>query len=249
MFHTCAYSASVTNGLTNTTLNALADGVFKIGSQNGFVMQENIALVSAIVAPNNTTGARLNSPKFAQFGPIQIVPLQAAAKTASGILVAVWPYRPPTFRNQEEVYCTIDTGGATAAQEFVVCSFSTGADPIPPGEELTIKFTSTTTATAAAWTLLTITLTQTLPEGRYAMLGSELQSTTGIAHRWTFWGQFYRAGFPSTVAFTDPQYPGIRDYRQGLAGQFSNVTLPNLEALCSAADASFTGFMRVIKVA
>ncbi len=249
MWHTAAYSQSIANGGTNTAVNAVADNVFKIGSQNGFVLQEDMMLLSAWSAPHNGTYFRLSSPKFSQFGYIQVLPTGPGASMTNGILVSTWPYRPPTFRNQEEVTAFADTGGTAAAVETLIVSFSNGVDTIPPGEELTVKLTSTTTATANAWTLLTITLSQTLPEGRYAMLSSELISTSGVAHRWTFWGQFYRPGLPSSTAATNNPFPGVRDYRQGLMGQFSNVTLPNLEAFCSAADSSFTGFMRIIKVA
>lgn len=248
-WHTAAYSSSVTNGSTNAAINAINDNVFKIGSQNGFVLQEDMMLLSAWSLVNNGTAYRLSSPKFAQFGYIQVVPIGSAVDVTSGLLVASWPYRPPTFRNQEEVTAFCDTGGTAAKQETLVVSFSNGVDPIPPGEELTIKFTSTTSAVANSWTLLTITLSQTLPEGRYAMLSSELFSTTAQAHRWTFWNQFYRPGLPSSTAQSNVQFPGVRDYRQGLMGQFSNVTLPNLEVLCNSTDNSHTGFMRAIKVA
>lgn len=249
MWHTCAYTGSITNGLTNTTLNALADNVMRIGPQNGFVLQQDMMLLTAIALPNNTTGARLNSPKFAQFGPIQVTPLMDNPKTDSGILIATWPYRAPTFRNQEEVFATIDTGGTAAKQETLVTCYSATIDPIPGGEELTFKITSTTAAVANSWTLVTYSFTQTLPEGLYALIGSELQSTNAQAHRWTFWGQFYRPGFPSTSAFTVPQWAGMRDYRMGLAGQFSNVTPPQLEVLCNGTDSTHTGIIRAIKVA
>lgn len=249
MWHTSAYSQSVTNSLTNAQVNALADNVLRIGSQNGFVLQQDMMLMLAWICPNNATAARLLSPKLAQFGYLQLTPLQVAAKVANGYLVAQWPYRPFTFRNQEEVTAWVDTGGSSAAVETVVVSFSASIDQIPVGEELTIKITSTTTATANAWSLLTYATSQTLPEGAYTMVGSELQSTTGIAHRWTFWGQFYRPGMPSTVAYTDLKFPGVSDYRMGTMGQFSNVTLPNLESLSSAADASFTGYIHCIKTA
>lgn len=250
MYHTCAYGSSVTNGLTAAADNAITDNVFKIGSANGFVLQEDMMLLWALVAPVNATAARLSSPKMNQFGFLQLSPLQAANKTANGLLVASWPYRPFTFRNQEEVTCLVDTGGTAAAVEIVVCSFSNGIDAIPQGEELTIKFTSSTAAVANQWTLVTLALSQVLPEGAYAMIGSEVVSTNAIAHRWTFWGQFYRPGFPSATSFTNvQQYPGIRDYRNGLLGKFSNVTLPNLEVLCNTTDSSHTGFMHVLKVA
>lgn len=249
MWHTCAYTASVANGSTNTTLNALADSVMRIGPQNGFVLQEDMMLLTAIALPANGTGYRLNSPKFAQFGPIQITPLVDNPKLDNGILIATWPYRAPTFRNQEEVYATVDTGGTAAGRETLVAFFANSVDPVPQGEELTLKITSTTAAVANTWTLLTYSFSQTLPEGLYALVGSELQSTNAQAHRWTFWGQFYRPGYPSITAFNVPQWAGMRDYRMGLAGKFSNVTPPQLEVLANGTDNSHTGFIRAIKVA
>lgn len=252
MWHTALYSASVTNGLTDTALNALTDGVLKIGSANGFVLQEDMMPIKATLSPINGTACRLKSPKFNQFGPLEIIPVQAAVatpKVTDGLLVATWIYRPPIFRNQEEVVATVDTGGAAPAIETLAVSFSNGIDPIPPGEELTLKFTSTTAASTTAWVVVTLTAATTVPEGRYAMLSSECISTNAIAHRWTFWGQFYRPGFPSTTARTNRQYPGVRDFRHGVMGRFSNVTLPNLEVFAGAADASHTIFARCIKEA
>lgn len=248
MWHTCAYDASVTNSLTNTTLNALSDNVFRIGSQNGFVLQEDMMLIAAWVMNNNGTGARLNAPKFAQFGPIQLPCLVGGPKMTNGMLVLTWPFRAPTFRNQEEVFATIDTGGTAAAQEAIVTCFSQGIDPTPMGEELTIKITSTTAAVANTWTLLTLVYGNTLPEGLYAMIGSECFSTNAVAHRYTFWNQFYRPGFPSSTAQSNIEWPGIRDYRMGLAGVYSNVTPANCEVLVNGTDASHTIFQRLIKI-
>lgn len=252
MWHTALYSASVTNGLTDTALNALTDGVLKIGTANGFVLQEDMMPVSAWLAPINGTACRLKSPKFNQFGPIEVIPVQATAatpKVTSGLLVAQWIFRPPVFRNQEEVVATVDTGGAAAAIETLAVSFSNGVDPIPPGEELILKFTSTTAASTTAWVVASLVAATTVPEGRYAMIASECISTNAIAHRWTFWGQFYRPGFPSTSSRANPQSPAVRDFRHGLMGRFSNVTLPNLEVYAGAADTSHTIFVRCIKEA
>ena len=248
MWHTCAYSASFTNSQTNATLNALSDNVFRIGSQNGFVLQEDMMLLAAWVLNNNVTAARLNAPKFAQFGPIQLPCIMGGAVVTSGMLILTWPFRSPTFRNQEEVYATADSGGTAAAQETIVTCFSQGVDPIPQGEELTIKITSTTAAVANKWTLLTLVYGNTLPEGLYALIGSECFSTNAQAHRYTFWNQFYRPGFPSSSAQSNIEWPGIRDYRLGLAGVYSNVTPANIEVLCNGADNSHTIFQRLIKI-
>lgn len=248
MWHTVAYAASTTNGKTDTNLPGLTENALQIGTQNGFRLLEAMFLMTAWSAPNNGTGFRLTSPKFAQFSKIEILPVGSGPKVTDGMLIASWPYRAPVFRPQEEVVASCDTGGTAAAEEVLVVSLSKQIDPLPNGEELTVKWTSTTAAVANSWTNLgAITLAITLPEGAYGMISSHLQSSTAIAHRWIFSGQFYRPGYPSIVAFTDRLWPGLFDYRQGVAGFFSNITLPQPEVLCSSTDNSHTGFMRLIK--
>jgi hypothetical protein len=248
MWHTCAYFGNIALTSTNQPINALADNVFKIGSQNGFVLQEDMMLLGAYAGGIGISNPALKSPKLNQFNPLIITPSSLTQAVANAKQKALWPYRPFTFRNQEEVTATVDNTNAGAQNMTLVTDFSNGIDPVPNGEELFVRFSSTTTAVANAWTLLTFTLTQTLPEGVYALIGSEIFSTTGIAHRYTLWGQFYRPGFPSSTAQSNLQSDAIQTLQMGMGGQFSNVTLPNIEVLCSAADAAFTGFMRVIKV-
>ena len=250
MWHTVAYAKSLANGLTDTNLAALAENALIIGTQNGFRLLENMFLATAFSLPNNGTGFRLTSPKFAQFSKIEVLPVGPGPKETDGLLISSWPYRSPTFRPQEEVVASCDTGGTAAAVETLVVSLATQIDAPPAGEELTVKFTSATAAVANSWTLLGApTLAIVLPEGAYALIASVLQSANAQAHRYIFSGQFYRPGFPSTTALTNHQWPGVSDYRQGAAGVFSNVTLPQIEVLANGPDSSHVGFMRVIKVA
>lgn len=250
MWHTVAYAKSVTNSLTDTNLAGLSETALIIGTQNGFRLLENMYLSSAWSLPNNGTGFRLTSPKFSQFSKIELQPVGPGPKVTDGSLVASWPYRAPVFRAQEEVVASCDTGGAAAAIETLLVSLATGVEPPPNGEELTVKFTSTVAAVANTWTNLGApTLAIVLPEGAYGLIGSVLQSTNAQAHRWIFSGQFYRPGYPSTTAFTNREWAGVRDYRQGLAGTFSNITLPQAEVLANGTDNSHTGFLRVIKTA
>lgn len=250
MWHTVAYAKSVTNSLTDTNLAAVVENALIVGSQNGFRLVDNMFLASAWSLPNNGTGFRLTSPKFAQFSKIEILPVGPGNKETNGLTVASWPYRSPVFRPQEEVVASCDTGGTAAAVETLLASLATQIDQPPQGEELTVKATSTVAAVANTWTNLGApTLAIVLPEGAYSLIASHLSSTNAQAHRYIFSGQFYRPGFPSTTAFTNTPWPGTYDYRQGMAGTFSNVTLPQIEVLANGTDNSHTAFMRCIKVA
>lgn len=249
-WHTVAYAKLTASGSTNVNLAGVVENALIVGTQNGFRLLERMFLASAWSLPNNGTGFRLTSPKFAQFSPIEILPVGPGNKETDGTTIASWPYRAPVFRENEEVVAYVDTGGTAAAVETLLASLQKTIDAPPPGEELTIKWTSATAAVANTWTNLGApTLAIVLPEGAYAVLGSVHQSTNAQAHRLIFSGQFYRPGFPSTTALTNREWPGIRDYRQGVAGVFSNITLPQVEVLCNGTDASHTGFLRAIKVA
>jgi hypothetical protein len=250
MWHTVAYAKSVANGGTDVNLAAVAENALIVGTQNGFRLLENMFLMTAWSLPNNGTGFRLTSPKFAQFSKIEVLPVGPGPKETDGVLIASWPYRAPVFRPQEEVVASCDTGGTAAAVETLIACLAKSIEPPNPGEELTVKWTSTVAAVANTWTLLGApTLAIVLPEGSYEMIASFLQSTNAQAHRWIFSGQFYRPGFPSTTAFTNRQWAGCYDYRQGIAGTFSNITLPQCEVMVNGTDNSHTGFMRVRKAA
>lgn len=249
MFHLCAYTGSIAATTNNAALPALADSVMRIGGSNGFVPQEDMMLVGAAVFGLNAANPQLTSPKLSQFNPLQPLPIAGAANPTNGLLVASYRYRPFTFRNQEEITAKISNGAAAPQQETILAWLSNGAAQIPSGERLIVQLTSTTVATAFAWSLVQYNLTQALPEGTYLMLGSRCFSTTGLAHRWTFWNQFYRPGMLSLAAQNDQQFDALSDYFMGAMGQFKNTTLPNLEVLCGAADASHTCFMEVLKVA
>lgn len=253
MWHSAAYSASLAASAVAAAVAAVNESVFRTGAANGFVLQEDMMLIAASAQGFNLDHPQLKSPKLNQFSPLFIFPaliLSAAGGNTDGLIRAQWPYRPFTFRNQEEVTAFADnTNSTTAEQQSIICDFSNGIDTIPAGEELTIKATSTTAAVAFSWTTLTYTLSQTLPEGLYAMIASEHFSASAIYHRWTFWGQFYRPGFPSSTARSSHQALEVTTLQKGLAGQFSNVTLPNCEVFCETTDNSHEIYMRVIKVA
>lgn len=249
MWHSCAYQLTMALTATRQQLPAVADSIFKIGGGNGFVLQEDMALLQAYAGGVQLTLPQLQSPKLNQFNPLTLSPNSATQSVTDGLEVCTFPYRPFVFRNQEEVTAFATNGNAAANVDTIIASFSNGIDPIPPGETLTLTATGATAAVANTWTLEPFTLTQVLPEGIYAMIASECISASGVHHRWTFWNQFYRPGMPSSTAFTNRQAACVRELSLGLMGQFSNVTLPNLEVFCSAADAAFTILMRVIKVA
>lgn len=250
MWHTLAYSGSIASAQTAHNLPAVIEQALPVGPSNGYRLMEPMYLASAWSSPINGQSFYLTSPKFSSFSPFQVIPLGGIGALADGLLVASWPYRAPSFRSQEEVVASVDTGGTAAAVETLIASLATSVDAPPPGEELELRFTLGGATVANTWTLMgQPVFSFVLPEGAYVLLSSELFGSSAVAHRWIFSGQFYRPGFPSVASQAYHQWPGVRDYRMGVAGTFSNVTLPQIEVFDVAASAVSFGIMRVIKVA
>src|SRR5579875_1710081 len=63
MWHTAAYSGTIAFNSSNAVLPAAPDGILRVGQQNGFVLQQPMALLAAWAAPANGTAFRLFAPK------------------------------------------------------------------------------------------------------------------------------------------------------------------------------------------
>lgn len=249
MYHCCAYTANLAISAANAPVAAAPDTILRIGGSGGFVPNDSLMLLAAYVAGATATNPQLHAPILAQFNPLQLIPIPGSAAVSNGLLAARFKRRPFQFRALEEITATAGNSSTTAADQVsIICMLSQGVDPIPAGNQLTVGFTSTTTVTAFGWTVLSYALNQALPAGQYAMIASELQSATGIAHRWIFANQFYWPGMLSTTSYGNQQFEAVNDLELGLMGVFMNTSLPTLQAFAGAADAAHTGYMRLIKV-
>lgn len=247
MWHLAAYSGTPA-GTTPTQVNALADQILRVGPTNGFTMPENMLLMFAMALCSTIQRAYLTSPKLVQVNPTYIRPTNLGLQPLLNPNVAWWGPNYPTLRAQEDVllFATEATGGNPVIGLLGVGPM---VEPLPAGEIYTVYATSTTAAVATTWTQVAYTLTQSLPQGTYAMVGSQISSTTGVAHRWTFPNQSYRPGFPSNLLETSQPWDGVLDRRLGKMGQFPQYNTPLLEVLCTATDAAHQIFMDLIKIA
>src|SRR5579872_461848 len=120
MWHSAAFTGNIALTSTNQPLNALADSILKIGSQGGFVLQEDMMLLGAYAGGVGIANPFLKSPKLNQFNPLFISPQSLTQAVNNGQQYSLWPYRPFTFRNQEEVTAVVDNTNAGAQQMTIV---------------------------------------------------------------------------------------------------------------------------------
>lgn len=246
MWHIGAYSGTPA-GTTAVQVNALSDGILRIGPTNGFTIPQDMALLFAWVGCSTMQRAYFSSPKLLQVNPLYVRPTNLGLQPLLNPNVAWWGPNYPMLRGQEDVllFGTEGTGGNAMLGLLAV---SPQIEPVPNGEIYTVYATSTTAAVATTWTQVSYTLSQALPAGNYAMVGSQHSSATAVAHRWTFPGQYWRSGFPSNLLETSQPWEGVLDRRCGKMGQFPQYNTPLLEVLCTGTDNAHQIFMDLIKV-
>lgn len=132
-----------------------------------------------------------------------------------------------------------------------VCVVAMLADgPLVPvtGNIRTIRATGAADGDAGTWVSTPLSLAQTLPAGRYQVVGFRCVDDTGIAARLLFVGGTWRPGAfcaPSTLMRNDNDF---RMGRAGVMGEFEFDQQPQMEVLCSATGGVQEVFLDLIQV-
>lgn len=246
-FHLCNYNAAALAAVANTDIPAIQDGYLPI-LNNHFVLPTSMMILKAHSGSATLQRTRLDSPTIRLYGNPHLRPVQQSLLPGSSPPVVWLNRRPFVLPAGEEIAVQATATGAGEHHNTQLWLFDGPPIAIDPGPIFAVRFTSTTAAVGSAWTLLTITLDQALPSGVYQMVFSELFSTTGIAHRWIFDQKTLRPGQMSQLsefnAFNILSY----QFPLGVMGRFTNTSLPRLEVLCDAADASHIGYIHLQKM-
>jgi hypothetical protein len=233
---------------TLAALDAIPDSHVRVQGKDIIVPRGYNRLLGVYAVGPSLSGLRLQSPSLRRMflpdvnnvirGTVPATPLNVFNR-----------FDNPFELDEDEalnVLASEDGAGATNIWAFVFL----GDAPRSPetGPIFTIRATATDAATANKWTPVSLTFSQSLPAGRYAVVGSVHRSATAIAHRYVFVGGVWRPGGPSTTGEFDYGNPLFRHGNLGTWGEFNHNTPPSIEVLCSAADASHVFYIDLIKI-
>ena len=146
-----------------------------------------------------------------------------------------------------------DAAGADNVYGLLSLSKPGDLPPAPAGDIISVYGANAVALTANIWNTRTMTLEKELPSGRYALVGFQAFSATGIGCRALIPGQSYRPGVPmrvgATLAAAKVYSPETNPDPLYLMGEFSNTEFPQFQFLASAADAACYVIAQVIKTA
>jgi hypothetical protein len=247
MFHLAGFFVSIgQTALTNVP--PIQDDILSIQNSH-YLLPQNMSVAAAYASSVTLSRARINSPTVRQINPSYIHPINVALLPANDPNVQIFPPGFLSLLGQEEVQIEATSGLAMGNENcYALLWLYTQMTPVIPNDIHWCRFTSTATATASAWTTISYSLETGLPPGEYAMVGSFVQGTTQIAHRWIFDNQYYRPGFLSTAALGNRGFFEQYRFSFGEMGRFRTFSLPRLQTLCNAADTACEGYAALMRV-
>ena len=246
-FTIAAFYESTTAAVTTYTIQGLADPHIRVSGADVWIPGALPQLAAYYALGATVTLARIESPTLRTLTPIDVIPIELSTEPGS----------PPTFVYAGHAPKLVGGGEAlnfkftsTAADVlFGLVWLSDG--PVAPvtGEIFTVKATASATLTAKAWTNAAITFAQTLPKGRYQVVGMRAKSAGLIAARLVLPGYAWRPGVIGCDAYNDLERPEFRHGRAGVFGEFDHDVPPTVDFLSISADTSEEVWLDLIKIA
>ena len=246
MMHLLGFYVGSSGTTANTQLPALSGDIFTRTNGN-FLPQRGINVYAAYCGGATLTHSRIVTPKLRQVTIPYILPVTAAAIPPTNPNIMDLRANPLQLDKLEEFEMQYtDSAGSdkVTGLAFIGDQFR----PAPAGQVLTMRGTSTTAAVSNAWTTLTVTWPDSLPNGRYAIVGFKHFCTNAIAARLIIDGQDWRPGCLSIGTVTDKPSEISMNGGLGEVGRFEQTAMPQVEVLVNGTDADSEVFVQIVRV-
>jgi len=239
MMHMAGFYGAITDSSVYATLNALPDTSLSINTSNRFISPRDFKVWGATAWNDTLSACRLNVPSLRNVAYPEVYPTLVAAVPSANPPFVWWGERGPRILIGEEFGIDVSNGASTVDTGYAFLWLMDKFDPSPGGQVITITATATVTKVVGSWVLANVAFSQTLPTGRYAVVGAAAYGTTMAAFRLVFQGQQeWRPGAVSGVAYGNYNFfPWWRSGATGMWGTFQNTSPPQVEVLGTAAGA------------
>lgn len=250
MFHTAVFYGTTAGALTATDVAAVTDGWATVQNSH-FIFQEDLQLIQAYGHGITVTSVQLSAPHWRFVAQPTLVP---PVQDWDGSEALITPLLRPgniTVPRIDEIQALITTS-ATSTGGYMVPIWL-GRKPmnlnIPAGDVYPTAFTFNNVPATGVWTPYNITFTQSLPAGRYSVVGMDIVGTNIQLGRLRFQEYVMLPGVATRNGATGLQRDVYRYGRLGEWGQFENTAQPTIEIFSmGGATGTNTGVMDLVKI-
>jgi hypothetical protein len=251
MFHLLAFGGAKTDSTANEAVPGVVDAGWSLNAQNRYIAPQKLKVLAATIMNDTISAARINAPSLRNLGLPEIYPTTVSDVPAASPAIAYWDTYGPEIQATESFGIDASNGASTVDRAHAGLWLRDKIDPVPAGKRFTITATSAQTLLLDAWTTGTLTLSQEIPYGTYAVIGMAVKCATCYLARLVFPGlTAWRPG--CTVVATYGQFDQRdlwRNGNQGQWGQFMSTQPPQLDLIGNAAGAqTATVFLDLVAV-
>lgn len=242
-FTTVAYHKAAENA-TLLAIQPIADQHVTVRGDDLTVPELN-QIIAAIIAGSALSRAQIQSPSLRPLW-LEDIGKETGSESFAGMAGVLCDYKEnpiPLVTSEKLNVFTIHTADGRA-----LIWLADG--PISPVSGLirTLRATVVTHSVADVWTHSILTLGQTLPAGRYQVVGMRAVGTNLLAARLIFVGYSWRPGVPAGLTEATIDYEVFRRGRFGAFGEFEFDQPPSVELLGTGVSASEQIFLDLIQV-
>jgi len=233
MQHLAAWHESIDPAAALVTITAVNDqAVFTSGDDIRTPTElPNIIGQAVLTAAANLSRAQVQSPSLRAFANLDIEPLVGAVVFGNPPETLFHPKSPIPVAPDEAINIAINSNPASAEPHFGLVWFGDGPQQESPGQIFSVRATAASALAAGTWVNSALTFAQTLPIGRYQVVGMRARSTNMVAARLVFIGGTWRPGVPAVNALADVDVADFRYGRSGVFGEFHTNTPPTVDCL------------------
>lgn len=238
MFNTIFYTEVVNAGDTDNDITAVADP--QLTQQNGHHLpNRDTLLLAGYALGTSMTQVRVETPKLREMINPNLAPVERAAVPPDEPNVMFFRDYELALRGGEEIAVKASNNlGAATEQATIILWIGDRPTSPSPASIWTLRCTYSITGVLNGFANGALTFTQTLPTGRYEVVGMHVFGTALVAARLILPGFSHRPGVIAGATAGLNTSKGFRRGEMGVFGEFTNVALPQLEIFTNAAGVS-----------
>lgn len=251
MHNLVACFASVAQDAALSNVTPVTDPLITIQNSR-FIFPTAVDIGAILANVPDGSRARINTPSLRNIALPEIYPVKITAENGTNPPIQGPMWGTLRIPQNDEFGVEVSRAGAGAADCFIGIWYAPGRTPAPGGPVITMRATATIVLTAGTWVAGSLTFDQSLPYGRYAVVGMQATIGDAMLARLAFPGQTqYRPGVPVVEAYGSYVNPQVfRMGNFGLFGTFDSTAQPLLEVLGhTAGSEACVVLLDLIKVA
>lgn len=253
MFTLAGWSKSQAGTTTYQNIAAIPDNHLKVVGNYIYISDLDNLVGVYVAAGSESIAAYLASPSLRRLAYYDIPTLQKGVKPSGWESVRLFPENPLPLAKNEGLEILVKSSATASVVQSAVVFLSDGAIAPVSGEISTFEATlgiAAANTVASKWSPVALTFRQTLPVGKYQVVGSKLIADTAVAFRFIPIGEAHR---PGGIGCNEIGAMALEKQQAGGMGvwfEFDSVTPPSVEILSQAAiTADRKIYLDMIKIA